>query len=361
MWTRADATTLRIQRSAQNATAGRRVAFDAGSGGDAIAVRLGIAPSGRIDRVRDTCIRMNQVPSTRPVKAVAPADGPETAPKVDRLGFYRVLASFPALASFRAKIIAVVLIGTLLPAFLLVLAIVLGAGRISAIALIVLVVLFVAIGLACILWALGRLLVPLELAAESIDDVALERPLARVDLPASDTAAQILRGVQALVARIESLVTDGKRNRDVDELTGLLNRRAGRERAQSLIDRETRRGRVVRALMADVNGFTAFNARHGTGHGDALLKSIGSRLARVAGEDGIAVRWHGDTFLLVQVESPGEGSDADEQLGRPIVVKGSEESLTLALGIVQADKRVSIDALVADAEAALARAQGKSR
>lgn len=80
---------------------------------------------------------MNQARSTQtPTTVTGPADPPREVapPPVDRLGFYRVLARFPALASFRAKITAVVLIGTLLPAFLLVVAIVRGAGRISAIA-----------------------------------------------------------------------------------------------------------------------------------------------------------------------------------------------------------------------------------
>ena len=293
-----------------------------------------------------------------PKKVTEPAAGPRS---IDRLGFYRFLAGFPALAGFRAKVNAVVLIGTILPAFLLVLAIVLGAGRMSAVALIVLVVLFTAAGAAFIVWGLGRLLVPLDLATESIDDVALERPQGRVELPGSDAVAQILRGVQALVSRVESLVGDAKQNRDRDELTGLWNRRAGRERAQALIESETRRGRAVRAMVADVNDFTAFNARHGTGHGDALLKAIGARLARMAGDDGLAVRWHGDAFLLVQAAAPGEWSDADELLGRPIVVKGSEEPLTLGLGIAHAEERVLVDALVADAEAALARARGQAR
>ena len=299
-----------------------------------------------------------QSPKTVPKSSIAP----DTASRaVDRLGFYRLLASVPVLSSYRAKVIAVVLVGTMLPAFLLVLAIVLGAGRMSAITLIGLVVLFAAGSTAALVWALGRLLVPLDLATDSIDDIALERPLARVELPGSDAAAQILRGVQALVARVEAQLSDAKQNRDRDELTGLWNRRAGRERAQALIDRETRRGRVIRALVADVNDFTAFNARHGTGHGDALLKAIGTRLARVASDDGLAVRWHGDAFLLVQAAAPGEWSDADELLGRPIVVKGSEEPLRLALGIAHAEQRVAIDALVADAEAALARARGETR
>lgn len=88
-----------------------------------------------------------------------------------------------------------------------------------------------------------------------------------------------------------------------------------------------------------------------------MLKAIGSRLVRVAADGGVAVRLDADAFLLVQAAAPGERSDADELLGRPIVVKESEEPLTLALGIARAEQRVFIDALVADAEAALAPAR----
>ena len=275
----------------------------------------------------------------------------------DRLAFYRLVAGIPVLETFHAKVNAVVLAATLLPAFLLVLAIVLGAGRMSVLGLIALVVVFAFVAATATIWGLSRLLAPLDLAADSLEDLALGRPLARLDLPGSDAAAQTLRGFQALVARNEALVSAAKTSGEHDELTGLWGRRAGRERAQALIDRDTHRGRAVRAIVADVNDFTAFNAQQGAGHGDALLKTIGSRLARVAGDDGIAIRWHGDAFLLVQAGTPDEWPDAGERLGRPIVVKGSEAPLTLALGVAQAAERVTIDALAADAEAALAIAR----
>jgi diguanylate cyclase (GGDEF)-like protein len=273
----------------------------------------------------------------------------------DGLGFYRVLAGIPALSTFRAKVTAVVIACTFVPAFLLVFLVVVGAGRMSGLALIASIVLLTAAGMSAMLWALGRLLAPLELAAEAIDGLALERPLPRVDLPGSDAVAQILRGVQSLVARNETLSSEGRLQRDRDELTGLWSRRAGRERAQALIDRETRQGRSVRVLIADVDAFTAFNAEHGTGHGDALLKVIGERMSRMAGEDGLAIRWHGDAFLLVQVAAPDEALDADSLLGRPIVVRGSQAPLTLAVGTARTEERVAIDALVASAEESLAR------
>ena len=273
----------------------------------------------------------------------------------DGLGFYRLLAGIPALCTYRAKVTAIVIVCAFAPAFLLIFLIVVGAGRMSGLALIASVVVLSIAGTATMLWALRQLMMPLEIAAEAIDGIALERPLQRVDLPGSDSAAQILRGVQALVARNETLLAEARRERDHDELTGLWSRRAGRERAQALIDRETRRGRSVRVIIADVNGFTSFNAEHGAGHGDALLKVIGERLLRMAGEDGLAVRWHGDTFLLVQETSPDEDMNAHSLLGRPIVVRGSQAPLTLAVGTARTEVRAPVDALVAIAEADLAR------
>ena len=276
------------------------------------------------------------------------------------LGLYRLLASFPLLASYRAKFAAVVLAGTLLPAFLLVLALVLGAGRLGLATLIGLVVVLALLAAWLLLRAIDRLLVPLDLAEAAVDDVAFGRPVARTELPGSDTAAQVMRGLQGLAKRVERDKVATRERGGRDELTGLLNRASGREQAQALIDRETRRGRRVRVLVTDVVGFTAFNAAHGSGHGDAMLKVVASRLARIAGETGVAARWSGDAFVLVEAGSAEAMPDAEPLLGRPIVVKGSPEPLQLAFGLAESDERVAFDALAARAEAALAKARTRA-
>jgi diguanylate cyclase (GGDEF)-like protein len=282
----------------------------------------------------------------------APDDA--TAAARDSLAFYRLLASFPPLATYRAKLYAIAIAGTAVPAFVLVLVLVLGAGRWSLAAVIGIVVVLAALAASGMLWALDRLVAPLALATRAIDDLALGRPLERAELPGSDEAAQVLRGVYALVARIEGQSAGAAALRERDELTGLYNRRAGRERLQALIDREYRRGRAVRAVLADVDGFSGFNARHGAGNGDALLKAIGARLARLAGSEGLAIRWHGDTFLLAEASAPDAFHDAQALLGRPIVVKGADEPVTMSLGIAETDARIGVDELVARAESALA-------
>jgi diguanylate cyclase (GGDEF)-like protein len=264
-----------------------------------------------------------------------------------------LLTSFPGLATYRAKFAAVVAVGFFLPAFMLVLAVVLGAGRLGLLVVIGLVVLFALLGYAFVVRAIDRLLVPLDVAECAIDDLAFGRPVTRVDVAGSDTAAQVLRGVHGLVQRVEREVA-GTRERGVrDELTGLLCRSAARDRAQQMIDGETRRGRCVRVVVADVVDFAAFNARHGSGHGDAMLKVIAARIARVAGDDTVVARWGGDAFLIVQSGPPDAMPDAQELLGRPIVVKGTDEPLRLALGVAQTQERVPLDQLVAAAEAAL--------
>lgn len=285
--------------------------------------------------------------------------GAHAAPAPDELGFYRVLASMPALATYRAKFAAVIGAGLLAYAVALVLVVVLGAGRIG-LATLVGVALLLALAVALVLArAVDRLLAPLVLAERAVDDVAFGRPLARVDVPGSDTAAQVLRGVQGLAARVARDEREARERDAVDAATGLLNRRAGRERAQRLIDEETRRGRRVRAIVADVDGFRAFNARHGTGQGDAMLKVIAARLLRVAGSEGLAARWSGDAFLLVHAGAAEAMPDADEMLARPIVVKGSAEPLQLVLGSAETDERVTLDRLVAEAEEALAATRGR--
>jgi diguanylate cyclase (GGDEF)-like protein len=300
------------------------------------------------------------------MSAIRPPTAPPEIPPAqrevaaaDRLGFYRLLASFPVLATYRAKFAVVAAAGFFVPAFLLVLAIVLGAGRSGLLTVVALVVLFAVLGFALVMRAIDRLLVPLDVAEATVDNLAFGRAVTRVDVPGSDTAAQVLRGVQGLAQRVAREMQGSRTRGERDELTGLLNRSTGRERAQQMIDGETRQGRCVRIVVADVVDFAAFNARHGSGHGDAMLKVIATRIARVAGEGAVAARWGGDAFLLAQA-GPADGlPDTQELLGRPIVVKGTDEPLRLVLGIAQTQSRVPLDQLVAEAEAALAAARGR--
>lgn len=298
------------------------------------------------------------MPADRVYSGSAPDAGPARAQgraqARDPLFFYRLLASFPSLGSYRAKLFLVACLSVLLPLFLVVLALVLGAGSLPVVSLIVLLVVCFGLGLAACLWALDRLTVPLEVANDAVDAYAERRVPAPVELPGGDEMGRLARSIVALTGRLQAADEDKIRLAERDELTGLLHRRAGRARAQSLIDGATKIGSVARIVFADVDAFHAVNAARGPGFGDALLKSIAGRLADVAGAGGLAMRWSGDQFVVVVTGSTEALPRVDEQIARAIVVKGLDRPVSLSIGVAEARESAPFDALVAEAESALA-------
>jgi GGDEF domain-containing protein len=146
--------------------------------------------------------------------------------------------------------------------------------------------------------------------------------------------------VQSLVARLKTQDDERSKRDERDETTDLYSRRAGRAKAQSLIDTECKRGRLVRVIAVRIDGFGAFNDAHGYGHGDALLKAVAARVTRIAGDEGVALRWSGDEFMLVRGIASGEPTEFEDSLGRSIVLRGADEPITLSTGAAQTDTRV---------------------
>jgi diguanylate cyclase (GGDEF)-like protein len=77
----------------------------------------------------------------------------------------------------------------------------------------------------------------------------------------------------------------------LDELTGLLSRRALNENMTML-------GRRYTIAMLDVDYFKKFNDTFGHGMGDQVLKMVGSKIRKVRG-GGKAYRYGGEEFTVV--------------------------------------------------------------
>lgn len=280
---------------------------------------------------------------------------PAAAPKPkDPLSLHRLLDSFPMLATYRSKLFAAVLAATLVPSFVAILIAMMGAHRMSVGTLVFLMLILAIAGAAFAVWTVHRLLAPLDAAAEALDAYAERREVARIDVAGTDTAAQLARGVQSLVARLKTQDDERSKRDERDETTDLYSRRAGRAKAQSVIDTECKRGRLVRVIAVRIDGFGAFNDAHGYGHGDALLKAVAARVTRIAGDEGVALRWSGDEFMLVRGIASGEPTEFEDSLGRSIVLRGADDPITLSTGAAQTDARVPFESLAARAEEALA-------
>lgn len=124
-----------------------------------------------------------------------------------------------------------------------------------------------------------------------------------------------------------------------DELTGLLNRRAAREIAESLLARERR----LTVLLFDLDRFKHVNDSLGHHAGDHLLQVIARRLANVVRDDeDVVARLGGDEFVVLARRLRDEESvrtlcrRLTEAISAPVTVEGLEVSVGVSIGIAQA-------------------------
>jgi len=308
------------------------------------------------ERSLDASAFDGKTPSSAPAKGVERVRRPSPKARAS-LAVHRVLDGFPLLSTYRGKLFAAVLAATLLPAFVAAFIATIGAHRMSVATLVLLLIVLGAGGAALGIWLLHRLVAPLDAATTALDAFAEHRDIDRIDIAGTDTVAQVVRGVQALIGRLRAQDDERRKRDEHDEVTGLYSRKTGRVKAQAVIDAECKRGRIVRIVAVHVDGFGAFSDAHGYGHGDALLKAVAARIARVAADHGVAMRWSGDEFLLVRAAAPGAPPQIEEALGRAIVVRGADEAVTLSVGAVQTEKSVPFESLAARAVEALAEAR----
>jgi diguanylate cyclase (GGDEF)-like protein len=92
---------------------------------------------------------------------------------------------------------------------------------------------------------------------------------------------------------------------DLDELTGLPNRRAMRD---CLVSELTQRG-LVGALLFDIRDVRWLNDHYGHLAVDQLIATVGRRLGEAAHDGDLVARVGGDEFMLL---APSVGADEDD-------------------------------------------------
>jgi diguanylate cyclase (GGDEF)-like protein len=153
-----------------------------------------------------------------------------------------------------------------------------------------------------------------------------------------------------------------------DALTGLANRSAFNRRMEQLFD-HCRRGQMdVALLLIDLDKFKTVNDTRGHSAGDALLKTIASRLTAVCGKTDLAVRLGGDEFAVVVA-----GHDVDirvntlvvdimKRIAQPLIFAGNEIVPGASIGVAFAPRHaMNGDDLYACADLALYRAKQEGR
>jgi diguanylate cyclase (GGDEF)-like protein len=155
----------------------------------------------------------------------------------------------------------------------------------------------------------------------------------------------------------------------IDGLTGMLNRRAFFERADSARQLAMRVRKPIALLMLDIDHFKQLNDGFGHACGDEALKAFADTARGILREHDVIGRLGGEEFALALPGTTLDGAlDAAERLrvavlGTPVLACAPEYRMTVSIGVVMIDAGEELTAALARADHALyaAKAGGRNR
>lgn len=239
----------------------------------------------------------------------------------------------------------------------------------EALPLLLVDVLATALGGALTLLALRSLLGRITLASDTLRSARLGGAAPTLPTNLDDAGGQLLTETQYTLDYLATRIAHLEREAATDELTGLLNRRAGERRLHLALHAAHPATERLAVALLDVDGLKAVNDRWGHAAGDAALVHLVSVLARHLDPHGWTARWGGDEFLVVLNETGGRGAAetiltaaAQEVAATPLAVAAAGESrLGVSWGLVWPTQGESPVNVIARADAALYRAKHQVR
>ncbi|GAB6902457.1 putative bifunctional diguanylate cyclase/phosphodiesterase [Kineosporia succinea] len=146
------------------------------------------------------------------------------------------------------------------------------------------------------------------------------------------------RSLEVSSAEMRELHDTLARRASVDELTGLPNRRALRERLQQLVAARHPGGSPVGVLFIDLDGFKLVNDSLGHEAGDELLVRTARRLRETCRDDDVVARLGGDEFIVAgrftgPDQAQGLARRITAELEKPLVIKNREVVVGASIGV----------------------------
>lgn len=155
---------------------------------------------------------------------------------------------------------------------------------------------------------------------------------------------------------LEHLATD-------DDLTGLLNRRAGLSELGDVAIEDRRAGKRSAILFCDLDKFKFINDTYGHEVGDEVLCTVADRMKSSIRSNDIAARLGGDEFLVI-LRHVGDIADAESvaekiltSVTAPARFDQKDVDIRMSIGVTLLRADESIDAAVARADDAMYEAK----
>lgn len=152
----------------------------------------------------------------------------------------------------------------------------------------------------------------------------------------------------------------------IDQLTGMLNRKALMTRAQELTQQSELSGEPVGLIVADLDQFKLVNDVHGHAEGDAVLKDVAYVIRKQLRAFDLAYRLGGEEFLVLLPGADREQSSVvAESLRRAIEAEpvGDGVTITMSCGVSASPRGSSFgyETVFSEADAALYEAKRSGR
>jgi len=152
----------------------------------------------------------------------------------------------------------------------------------------------------------------------------------------------------------------------IDQLTGMLNRKALRARVDELAQQSEVTGEPIGVIVGDLDRFKRINDTHGHAAGDAVLKDVAYLLRKQLRAFDLAYRIGGEEFLIVLPGSDLKRSaELAERLRHAVstnkVGGGAPVTMSFGVGASGRGETFGYEAVFAMADAALYRAKRTGR
>jgi diguanylate cyclase (GGDEF)-like protein len=178
--------------------------------------------------------------------------------------------------------------------------------------------------------------------------------------------AALLGAALAMSMALRNAEIEHRNESVLDQLTGMLNRKALESRTVELEMQSRQSGRPIGLIVCDIDNFKRVNDEHGHSMGDAVLKDVAYRIRKELRAYDLAYRLGGEEFVvLVPGADRDDAAELAERLRRVIDTEAVEHlPVTASFGVAASDHRgLDFEALfkAADQELYSAKAAGRNR
>lgn len=166
---------------------------------------------------------------------------------------------------------------------------------------------------------------------------------------------EVIRYSESLEANVAERTAEIARLAQVDDLTGLLNRRHFMDQAQGLLERCERRAKPLSLVFLDLDGFKHVNDTQGHQEGDRALATVGGIVQDVLEKGDLAARYGGDEFCVLLPGSDTQGAKTFCDNLAKALDNHSENRLAASFGVATAEpgSMTDLPELIAIADGAM--------